>query len=40
MIFDYLFLVKSLNPPVYYKLEVYIYYYASTFLIGVEFAGK
>ena len=43
VVFDYLFLVKLLNPPVYYKLDVYIYY-ASTFLIpflvGVEFGRK
>jgi hypothetical protein len=35
--------VKLLNPPVYYKLDVYIYY-ASTFLIpflvGVKFGRK
>ena len=41
--FDYLFLVKLLNPPIYYKLDVYVYY-ASTFLIpflvGVKFGGK
>ena len=41
--FDYLFLVKLLNPPIYYKLDVYIYY-ASTFLIpflvGVKFRRK
>jgi len=40
---DYLFLVKLLNPPAYYKLDVYVYY-ASTFLIpflvGVKFGGK
>ena len=43
LVFDYLFLVKLLNPPVYYKLDVYVYY-ASTFLIpflvGVEFGRK
>ena len=43
VVFDYLFLVKLLNPPVYYKLDVYIYY-ASTFLIpflvGVKFGRK
>jgi glycine cleavage system pyridoxal-binding protein P len=40
---DYLSLVKLLNPPAYYKLDVYVYY-ASTFLIpflvGVKFGGK
>ena len=40
---DYLFLVRLLNPAVYYKLDVYVYY-ASTFLIpflvGVEFGRK
>jgi hypothetical protein len=43
LVFDYLFLVKLLNPPVYYKLDVYVYY-ASTFLIpflvGVKFGRK
>jgi hypothetical protein len=43
VVFDYLFLVKLLNPPVYYKLDVYIYY-ASTFLIpflvGAKFGRK
>ena len=43
LVFDYLFLVKLLNPSVYYKLDVYVYY-ASTFLIpflvGVEFGRK
>jgi len=43
LVFDYLFLVKLLNPPVYYKLDVYVYY-ASTFLIpflvGVAFGRK
>lgn len=43
VVFDYLFLVKLLNPPVYYKLDVYIYY-ASTFLMpflgGVKFGRK
>ena len=43
VVFDYLFLVKLLNPPIYYKLDVYIYY-ASTFLIpflvGVRFGRK
>ena len=43
LVFDYLFLVKLLNPPVYYKLDVYVYY-ASTFLIpflvGVNFGRK
>ena len=43
VVFDYFFLVKLLNPPVYYKLDVYIYY-ASTFLIpflvGVKFGRK
>ena len=43
IVFDYLFLVKLLNPPVYYKLDVYVYY-ASTFLIpfliGVKFGRK
>ncbi len=29
---DYLFLVRLLNSPAYYKLDVYVYY-ASTFLI-------
>jgi hypothetical protein len=32
VVFDYLFLVRLLNPRVYYKLDVYAYY-ASTFLI-------
>jgi hypothetical protein len=43
LVFDYLFLVKLLNPPVYYTLDVYVYY-ASTFLVpllvGVEFGRK
>ena len=43
VVFDYFFLVKLLNPPIYYKLDVYIYY-ASTFLIpflvGVKFGRK
>ena len=43
LVFDYLFLVKLLNPPVYYKLDVYVYY-ASTFLVpflvGVKFGRK
>jgi hypothetical protein len=43
VVFDYLFLVKLLNPPVYYKLDVYVYY-ASTFLIpflvGVKFGRR
>jgi len=43
VLFDYLFLVKLLNPPIYYKLDVYIYY-ASTFLIpflvGTKFGRK
>jgi len=43
VIFDYVFLVKLLNPPVYYKLDVYVYY-ASTFLIpflvGAKFGRK
>jgi hypothetical protein len=43
VVFDYLFLVRLLNPPIYYKLDVYVYY-ASTFLIpflvGVKFGRK
>jgi len=43
LVFDYLFLVKLLNPPAYYKPDVYVYY-ASTFLIplliGVKFGRK
>jgi len=43
VVFDYLFLVKLLNPPAYYKLDVYVYY-ASTFLIpflvGAKFGIK
>jgi len=43
VVFDYLFLVKLLNPPAYYKLDVYVYY-ASTFLIaflvGAKFGTK
>jgi hypothetical protein len=43
VVFDYLFIVKLLNPPVYYKLDVYVYY-ASTFmipfLVGTKFGTK
>ena len=43
VVFDYVFLVRLLNPPVYYKLDVYVYY-ASTFLIpflvGAKFGSK
>lgn len=43
VVFDYLFLVKLLNPSNYYKLDIYVYY-ASTFLIpflvGVKFGSK
>ena len=43
VVFDYLFLVRLLNPPAYYKLDVYVYY-ASTFfipfLVGAKFGTK
>ena len=43
VVFDYSFLVKLLNPPVYYKLDVYIYYLSTfliPFLVGVVFDRK
>ncbi len=43
LVFDYLFLVKLLNPPAYYKLDVYVYYASSfliPFLVGVKFGRK
>jgi len=42
-VFDYLFLVKLLNPPVYYKLDVYVYYTSTfliPFLVGAKFGRK
>ena len=43
VVFDYLFLVKLLNPSVYYKLDVYVYYVSTfliPFLVGVKFGRK